>query len=183
MLELCAWFAFFALSNLSPSLLAGCTPTKGWVCPSDVGVSGITGVQPLLGLNSPQDSRLRHTPHALLLLLFSVCTVPSGLGQSCQFRSKDKEHLLGAWVFLGPVATAVNKTDHVCFLPLWKETDTDKKGNPFGEMTAKKYRREAVGRHLIRVLREVRKPVCGLVNSQYTDREGAWPSSGALRPL
>lgn len=72
--------------------------------------------------------------------------MPVWAGPELSVQSEDKEHRPGAGVFLGPVATAVNKTDHACFLPLWKETDTDKKGNPFGEMTTKKYRRETAGR-------------------------------------
>lgn len=34
---------------------------------------------------------------------------------------------------------------------MWKETDTDKKGNPFREMTAKKYRRETAGRGVFKL--------------------------------
>ena len=53
--------------------------------------------------------------------------MPVWAGPELSVQSEDKEHRLGAGVSLGPVATAVNKTDHACFLPLWKETDTDKR--------------------------------------------------------
>ena len=48
--------------------------------------------------------------------------------------------------FLGPGATAVNGTDHIYFLPFWKETHQTKRGKPFWEVTGKKYRVEARGR-------------------------------------
>lgn len=97
----------------------------------------------------------------MLLLLFSVCTVPSGLGQSCQFRSEDKEHY---WVpgFFNVSFGHRSEQNRPRVLPAFVEgKQTQIKGNPFGRLQ----------RSIMRGCRETsdqspggrRKPVCGVM--------------------
>lgn len=139
-------------SNLSPPLMAGTAPTKAWIWPSEGGIwEGVGGERGCITSCRPELSSglTPDFPPHCWVFLFSVPS-QSHLGWAkavSLFKSEDTEHLWCAWVFLGPAAAAVNRTDHACSLPLWKKTDTDERGKPFWDVTAKD-RIEAAGRGL-----------------------------------
>ena len=100
MLELCAWFAFFAFSNLRHPLSAGAEPTKAWVWPSEGGIWGCGREQRLIPSLHPtascrpelsQDSPLT-SPPMLGVLVHCLFTVPFEVDQSCSFIQKTLTH-------------------------------------------------------------------------------------------
>lgn len=80
----------------------------------------------------------------------------------------------------------MTRTHHVHSLPFWKETDTDKKGKPFWEVTGKRCRVEARGRVSVFPLTSDLRPEgsegAGGGNSHCENRwENMWLLRGASR--